>query len=241
MQSAKPGFEGCYRDVDMVERRDGDSPAGTGHRFVDPSDGTVWKIDVDFLQSSWQCIWGRGCQGILPERAEALGQGCCSVGAELLDDEVATIEALGLMLDPDRFQHAAEATSGGVLRPNRRSTRVVDGACIFLNRPGFDGGAGCALHLAAVYEDESPIDWKPAICWQLPLKVDAGDGDVRRLRAWRADDWGDEPVAWCCTDPSAEPSAFSGDAPVVDSLFQELRALVGPEVAVELRNRLSDG
>ena len=27
-----------------------------------------------------------------------------------------------------------------------RKTRVVDGACVFLNRPGFSGGAGCALH-----------------------------------------------------------------------------------------------
>ena len=26
---------------------------------------------------------------------------------------------------------------------HQRKTRVVDGACIFLNRPGFPGGAGC--------------------------------------------------------------------------------------------------
>lgn len=67
-----------------------------------------------------------------------------------------------------------------------------------------------------------------------------GDG-VHLLRAWRADDWGGEPVAWCCTDQSAEPSAFIGEAPVVDTLFDELGPMTGPEVAVELRNRLSDG
>ena len=40
--------------------------------------------------------------------------------------------------------------SGGIFSDERTaSTRVVDGACIFLNRPGFAGGAGCALHLAA--------------------------------------------------------------------------------------------
>ena len=211
---------------------------GAVDRFVDPIDGTVWEIDTGFLTSTWQCIWGHGCQGILPERAEHLGQGCCSVGAELLEDEAATIEAIGLTLDPARFQFAAEAATGGVV-VDRRATRVVDGACIFLNRPGFDGGAGCALHLAALDEGESPIDWKPAICWQLPLKVDVGDDGVRRLRSWRAADWGSDPVAWCCTDRSAEPSAFVGDAPVVETMFSELRAVVGPEVAVELRTRLT--
>ncbi|MDH4278017.1 MAG: hypothetical protein OEZ14_06240 [Acidimicrobiia bacterium] len=235
----------------MAEHRTDHHPLKPEQRFVDPIDGTVWDVDVDFLRSNWTCIWGRGCQGILPERAEALGQGCCSVGAELLEEEAATIAALGLTLDPARFQFAAEAASGGVLSDGRRATRVVEGACVFLNRPGFNGGEGCALHLAAVDEGESPIDWKPAICWQLPLKVDVdgevdgdgdGDGDgVRRLRAWRADDWGDEPVAWCCTDRYAEPSAFVGDSPVVESLFEELRAVVGPEVAVQLRKRLSDG
>jgi len=75
----------------------------------------------------------------------------------------------------------------------------------------------------------------------LPLKVDDGDGGVRRLRAWRADDWGDEPVAWCCTDRTVEPSAYVGAEPVAESLFEELRAIVGPEVAVELRSRLGHG
>ncbi len=209
-------------------------------RITDPVDGTTWDVDGEFLSSSWQCIWGRGCQGILPERAEVLGQGCCSVGAELLDDEVTTVEALGLSLDPARFQFADEASTGGVV-DDGRATRVVDGACIFLNRPGFDGGEGCALHLAALDEGDSPIDWKPAICWQLPLKVDVGDGGVRHLRRWRPEDWGDEPVAWCCTDRSAEPSAYVGSEPVVDSLYEEIRAIVGPEVAVILRSRLTDG
>ncbi len=195
---------------------------------------------MEFMASNWTCIWGQGCEGILPERAAALGQGCCSVGAELLDDEATLIGALGASLDPERFQFASAAAEGGVFADNeRRATRVVDGACIFLNRPGFSGGEGCALHLAAIDEGESPIDWKPAICWQLPLKVDVGDDGVQRLRAWRAADWGDEPVAWCCTDQDAGPSAFVGSGPVAESLGDELRALVGPEVAVEIRRRAS--
>ena len=196
-----------------------------------------------FLGSNWRCLWGQGCEGILPERAAELGQGCCSVGAEVLADESAVIEALGLTLDPARFQFSPVAAGEGVFADGARNhTRVVDGACIFLNRPGFSGGEGCALHLAAVAENESPIDWKPAVCWQLPLKVEvaiggAADG-ARHLRRWRADDWGDEPLAWCCTDRAAQPSAYTGGDPVAETMADELQAIVGPEVAVEIRARI---
>jgi hypothetical protein len=79
----------------------------------------------------------------------------------------------------------------------------VEGACIFLNRPGFAGGEGCALHLGALAEGDSPIDWKPSVCWQLPIKVDwvdRGDGgEVATVRRWARGDWGEigEEMAWC--------------------------------------------
>src|ERR1700722_15595438 len=135
---------------------------------------TLWRFDRDFLTSRWACIWGRGCQGIGPEPAEHLGLGCCSVGAELSDaDEARLIPALAATLAPARFEHHAEAAEGGIFSDDSRTnTRIVDGACVFLNRPGFAGGEGCALHLAAIDSGESPIDWKPSVCWQLPIKVD---------------------------------------------------------------------
>src|SRR4030088_2137233 len=113
---------------------------------------TVWRFDREFLTSRWVCLWGRGCQGIGPEPAEHLGLGCCSIGADLGDaDEARLIAALAAMLDPDHFEHHAEAGEGGVFSDDSRTnTRVVDGACIFLNRPGFVGGAGCARTLAAI-------------------------------------------------------------------------------------------
>ena len=116
---------------------------------IDDGD-TVWRFDRSFLRSHWTCIWGRGCLGIGPEPAPERGHGCCSLGADLDADEAPTISALAATLGPDRFERHAEAGDGGVFADaTRRSTRVVDGACIFLNRPGFPGGAGCALHLAA--------------------------------------------------------------------------------------------
>jgi hypothetical protein len=205
---------------------------------------TVWRFDTAFLRSNWTCIWGRGCLGIHDEPTEELGQGCCSVGAELGDeDEARMISALAATLDPGRFEHHAAAEDGGVFADaSRMSTRVVDGACIFLNRPDFDGGAGCALHLAAIDADESPLDWKPSVCWQLPIKVDwapTDDGrEVATVRGWSRSDWGDEgeTMAWCCTEGDR---AYVGDRPVVESLGEELAAIVGTPVYVELRRRLT--
>ena len=204
---------------------------------------TTWRFDRSFLTSTWTCIWGRGCLGILPEPAEHLAQGCCSIGAELDgDDESRLISALAATLDPVRFEHHAAVLTGGVFaNPERTATRIVDGACIFLNRPDFAGGAGCALHLAAVDAGESPIDWKPSVCWQLPVRVEwtPGDGDteVATVRRWSRDDWGDEgkTMAWCCTEGDR---AYVGDRPVIDSLAEELEAITGTEVFVELRARL---
>ena len=204
---------------------------------------TVWRFDRSFLESNWTCIWGRGCLGILDEPAEHLGQGCCSVGAEMGDeDEARMISAMAAMVEPERFEHHAAAVEGGVFSDDSRTnTRVVDGACIFLNRPGFAGGAGCALHLAAVDAGESPIEWKPSVCWQLPVRVDwapAEDGkEIATVRRWSRADWGEEgeTMAWCCTEGDR---AYVGDRPVIESLAEELEDLVGSEVYVELRRRL---
>ena len=195
--------------------------------------------------SNWTCIWGRGCLGILPQPDAELGHGCCSIGADLDgEDEARLIGALAATLDPARFELHVEAAEGGVFADaTRRSTRVVNGACIFLNRAGFAGGAGCALHLAALDSGESPIDWKPSVCWQLPIKVDweqSPDGtEVATVRAWSRRDWGShgETMAWCCTEGTL---AYVGDRPVVESLRDELEAVVGHEVYVELRRRLME-
>ena len=204
---------------------------------------TTWRFDAGFLRSNWTCIWGRGCLGILPEPSPDLGHGCCSVGAEFEDeDEARLIGALGATLSPERFQYHGEARSGGVYSDDaRRNTRVIDGACIFLNRSGFAGGAGCALHLAAIDEGERPVDWKPAVCWQLPVKVDWAVADsgteVATVRPWARSDWGDEgaTMAWCCTEGDR---AYVGDRPVSESLAVELEEIVGAEVWDRLRRRL---
>jgi hypothetical protein len=211
---------------------------------IDPVDGTRWLVDRDFLASNWTCIWDRGCAGIQRDPDPEAQLGCCSVGAQMIDeDEAMRIAGLGMSIDESIFEHADAALDGGVFRDDKRdNTRVVNGACIFLNRPGFAGGEGCALHLAALADDINPIEYKPTICWQAPLVVDNLDDGTRRLRPWTRDDWdgGAEDMGWCC--PEREPAdglatAYVGDRPVADSLHAELRAIAGPEVAVELSRR----
>ena len=95
-------------------------------------------------------------------------------------------------------------------------TRVVNGACIFLNEPDFAGGAGCALHIAALEAGERYIDWKPDVCWQLPLRLEHHTDDngyvTSTLREWKRRDWGEggDEFHWWCTESD---DAFVGGVP----------------------------
>lgn len=221
---------------------------GVSDEFVEIDDGdTLWRFERSFLQSRWTCIWGRsghGCLGILDEPAEQLQQGCCSVGAELADvDEAMTVSALAATVPAHLWQHNMAVDADDVFSSaERTNTKVVDGACIFLNRPGFAGGAGCALHLAALAAGESPIDWKPSVCWQLPVRIDwamQDDGvEHATVRRWSRADWGaeGETMHWCCTEGER---AYVGDQPVIDSLAEELATITGQSVFVRLRERLN--
>jgi hypothetical protein len=157
-------------------------------------------------------------------------------------------------LDPNALDVSTIEEDPGVVAGffgdrQRTHTRVVEGACVFLNRPGFAGGEGCALHIAAVEYGDSPTEWKPSVCWQLPLRVDwtpvdpsDPDGpESATVRRWARADWGKHgtTMAWCCTEHTDGGEAYSGDEPVVDSLADELRALAGEAVYVQLRKKLT--
>ena len=212
-------------------------------KFVEVDAGeTLWRFDKTFLESNWTCIWGRGCKGIGSEANTTNGHGCCSLGAVLDGPEEAfNVAALAETLPPELFQHHEDAQQGGLFSDaSNTATRVVDGACIFLNRVGFDGGEGCALHLGAVHYNESPVEWKPSVCWQLPIKVDwemrDDDVEVATVRGWERRDWGAHgtTMSWCCTEGA---EAYVGDTSVVDSLSTELTEIVGEVVYIQLRER----
>lgn len=203
--------------------------------FDDPDEpGRQWQVDLTFLASPWRCVFGCGCQGVLtaptPERAE----GCCSYGAHFTSDEdVARVQAAAEGLTADEWQHLPAGRRRGVvarLPGGGYRTRLVAGACVFLNRPGFDAGPGCALHLLAMRRGEHPLTAKPDVCWQLPLRrterAEADGTTTCILSEFSRDDWGDggAEFAWWCTEA---PEAFTGAEPVYRSLEAEMRAMVG--------------
>ena len=215
-------------------------PAGA-HEWVsfdDPKEERTWLVDVTFLESAWQCIYGRGCQGVLTELAPELEQGCCSYGAHFTGEEDARrVEAAAAELTDEQWQfRAVSLQRGGPLRGGKGrqvTTRLVDGACIFLNRPGHPGGAGCALHKAALEAGAPPLRLKPDVCWQLPLRRDEHVGPDGHLTTtigeWRRQHWGrgGGDFAWWCTESA---DAFTGHEPVYKTMRDELVAMMGDEV-----------
>jgi hypothetical protein len=113
------------------------------------------------------------------------------------------------------------------------TTRLVKDACIFLNRPDFPGGPGCALHRAALDRGVPHLELKPDVCWQLPLRRDdevADDGHVTSvIRQWDRRDWGEGGFEfhWWCTE---SPEAFVGTRPVFRELQDEIVAMVGKKI-----------
>ena len=194
-------------------------------------------FDATFLRSNWNCIWGNGCQGVLTEDATDLNQGCCSYGAHFIDAaDVQTVVDSSARLSPYQWQFHATGTADGwtdTEEDGTVTTRVVDGACIFLNRPGFAGGEGCALHSAALVVGERPLDWKPDVCWQLPLRLhedtDAHGHVTSTLREWKRRDWGEGGAEfhWWCTESS---DAFIGSAPAYRTLRDEIIEFTGQRV-----------
>jgi hypothetical protein len=207
--------------------------------FPDPeNDEQLFRADLTWLCSRWRCIWGSGCQGIHPGRAD---DGCCTLGAHYSDtaDEKRVKEA-AKRLTPETWQFHAEGVKRGKLQITEtdqdgdRQTRVYDGACIFLNRPGFAGGAGCALHGLALREGRHPLETKPDVCWQLPIRrtydwIERPDdtkvlmvtlGEYDR-RGWGP---GGHDLNWWCT---GNTEAHTAADPVYVSYAPELTELMG--------------
>jgi hypothetical protein len=237
-------------------RQDVGGPVREWVTFQDPRRKRhVWHVDVTFLASHWNCIFGNGCQGVLEDEAPELAQGCCSFGAHASDDkDRALVKRAAKLLDGDTWQFHKRAQKKGIwvkVAKDDYRTRLVDGACIFLNRPGFKTGPGCALHQLAARTGRHHSDLKPEVCWQLPLRnieeydEDANDGIVyHRLTEFARHGWGEggEEFAWWCTE---EPAAFAGQEPVYRSLEPELRKMCGDElferIAAYLDARLASG
>ena len=216
--------------------------------FYDPDNPEhLIAADLTWLLSRWTCVFGTAaCQGIISGRPD---DGCCSHGAFLCDDDdrANLDDAVSKLTDADWQLRDKGLGRKGYLELDENDgeqqlrTRTVKGACIFLNRPGFAGGAGCALHIKAVRLGVEPLTMKPEVCWQLP---------IRRSQEWvtRPDDteilkttitefdrrgWGPggADLHWYC---SGDPAAHVGSRQVWQSLAPELTELLGEKAYGEL-------
>jgi hypothetical protein len=203
-----------------------------------------WQIDVTYMLSHWQCLFGCGCQGVLTEPAPDLVHGCCSYGAHADDDrDRRHVEKVAKQLRPDEWQFHDIGHARGVWAKVGKEprTRLVDGACIFLNRTDFAAGPGCALHVLAIRQGVHFSETKPTVCWQLPLRAiprDEEDGsETTVLTEFGRDGWGEggDEFAWWCTEA---PEAFTGGEPVYRSMENELRRMLGDQVYDELAKYL---
>lgn len=216
---------------------------------IDDGQSTTWLFDTAFLLSNYQCIYGHGCRSIEVEPGTSGSTGCCTHGAHFIDDQDRRrVAKLAAELDDDEWQHRTRAERrGGPIKKKKGGdwvTRKVDGACIFLNRDDFGGGPGCALHVAAVNRGERPLDWKPTVCWQVPIRLDVHSDDYGHetvlVRSWERRDWGPggEEFHWWCIEAE---EAYTATAPVYETARDELVELVGAEVydrlVVELDKR----
>lgn len=237
--------------------------------FVDPSDrDQVFRCDLTWLTSHWSCIFGRGCAGIYADRPD---DGCCTLGAHFADaGDEARVAAAVEQLSDQQWQYRRAGRDGSWAEPEAadplqerderdegdegaegaepgRKTRIVEGACIFLNRPGFAGGAGCALHLMATAQNRQSLETKPDVCWQLPIRRQYRQ--VRRaddtsylevsIGEYGRDGWGPggADLDWYC---SANSEAHRGVEPLYLALKAELVALMGSVAYAELARLCAD-
>jgi hypothetical protein len=140
--------------------------------FIDPEDDTnLYRCDLTWLTSRWMCIWGNGCKGIDSENPDV---GCCTFGAHFSDkDDMKKTKKYAAMLTPETWQNHDEGHENGMFEKDddgENKTRAFEGACIFHNRNGFDGGDGCALHILAGQLGVNPLVTKPQVCWELPIR-----------------------------------------------------------------------
>ena len=217
--------------------------------FGDPADpDQVFRCDLTWLTSSYTCIFGQGCHGIYKTSPDT---GCCTLGAHFSDkDDEKRVASYVAQLDADTWQFRPE---GKVRRRDwvetddegaRKTLTVeVDGqeACIFHNRTDFPLGAGCALHALAIQQGRHPLETKPDVCWQLPIRrsfrdVQRPDGTSYTEVAISEYDrrgWGPggHGLDWYC---SGNTEAHVAVEPLYVTSAAELTELMGPEGYAEL-------
>jgi hypothetical protein len=200
----------------------------------------IYRCDLTWLTSRWNCIYGNGCPGTRRQH-----EGCCTVGAHWSgSQDRQRVEAFARRLPAELWQFRETGQAEGVTvadgDDSHGRTRIVEGACVFLNRNGFPAGPGCALHLLALTEGRQPLETKPDVCWQIPLRLSyvweqGAEVDTLIVTVGEYDRaaWGPGGayMNWWC---SSNTEAHNGARPLYQAYAAELTALIGPANYAEL-------
>tara|TARA_Y100000004_G_C8943820_1_gene425331 strand:- start:566 stop:1321 length:756 start_codon:yes stop_codon:yes gene_type:complete len=193
--------------------------------------GVRWLLNLNFLLSNYECIFGKGCKGAF-HQTDSPNQGCCNVGCTLSLDEIPRVNRAVKKLGADTWQSKSKLNSkfyltwrDGAIQTRLHTDENGNTACIFNNFDEFEGGAGCAFHITAPMHGEEWTDWKPYSCSYVPLNVawneheqcgvisyvqaNGGYGE----RSWEGLDW------WCINSKEA----YIGAKPTYQSMDKEIK------------------
>lgn len=191
--------------------------------------GTRWLLDLNFLLSNYECIWGKGCKGIHHETSKV--QGCCSNGVPLVgSQEIRRVKKYIKRLTPETWQEHGKhrfkmSWRDGCIQTRRRTDEHNRTACIFYNYEGFEGGEGCAFHISALKAGEDHKEWKPSSCVLVPYNIAFDEyentgvlsnivgNDGEGSRGFHDLDW------WCMNSEEA----FVGETPTYISMEDDLK------------------
>lgn len=153
---------------------------------------------LNIKQAKYECIYGRGCDGI-----------CCREGRPLVYSEEieridANLEKFLAEMRPDAVERVRK--KGYATNRRRLGQRVVrnsQGWCVFFNN-------GCVLHRVGLAEGDK-YRYKPAVCSLFPIQMDEHDRWYVRQKGYKKEKWD-----LFCLDPA------STTVPASESLKDEI-------------------
>lgn len=206
------------------------------------------RVHMTFLMSNWTCIFGSGCPGMFGKQSSTYPDdvGCCVDSFYFADeDEVGFVEGQMAKLtdadwDSNLRKHVEKHGFVNQIASGEDTWdakgRVHDGGCVFQNRNnGSVGKPGCAFHWLAERTGDAHVDTMPAVCWQLPLRINEEDdetGVLVTIHPWNVSEWSKSGweyddrssfCSWWCVD---SPDAYVGKVPVYKGMEQELRRML---------------
>jgi hypothetical protein len=170
---------------------------------------------VNAEQATFECIFGRGCDGI-----------CCRNGRPpVYPDEAKRIEAsLDKILPALRPEARQAVARGGFLSRRRKAgqpmLRVVGGWCVFFNK-------GCVLHRIGAAEGDK-FRYKPAICSLFPLSKDEHDRWYVRQKGFNDEIWD----LFCLNPDASAKSAretLRDEIALAQQYFSEEKSTIKPD------------